>query len=197
MYWSTVNVQCCVTFRCKAKWPSFIYTHTHTYLLFSFPVQAITEYWIQLPGLCSRSLLVICVIYSIVHTSASNFWFLSHRLSPLTTINLFSTSMTPLLFCEWVYVWHFLDPTYKDVLWCLSLPDLLTHSVSLCPTVRLQTVRRQCSLRPHVRAHSPSSPIPLPTDVSAPARPGCCGRCCGEHWGACILLNYCCCCCCC
>ena len=51
----------------------YIYIHLHIYLsdLFfedSFPIQVITEHWIEFPVLYNRSLLsVICFIYSSVH----------------------------------------------------------------------------------------------------------------------------------
>ena len=31
-YWRVVGLQCCVSFRCKAKWLSYTHTHTHIYI---------------------------------------------------------------------------------------------------------------------------------------------------------------------
>ena len=57
---------CCVSFRCTAKWISYTYTYVHSFLD-SFPSHAISEYWIEFPALCSRSLLVIYFIYNSVY----------------------------------------------------------------------------------------------------------------------------------
>ena len=54
-YWSRVDLQCCVNFRCTAKWISHTYTHS---FLDSFPIKAITEYWVEFPVLYNRFLLV-------------------------------------------------------------------------------------------------------------------------------------------
>ena len=35
LYWSIVDLQCCVNFRCTAKWFSYTYTYTHS-IFFSF-----------------------------------------------------------------------------------------------------------------------------------------------------------------
>ena len=45
-YWSIVDLQCCVSFWCTAKWISYTYTYIHSFLR-SFPIQAITEYWVE------------------------------------------------------------------------------------------------------------------------------------------------------
>ena len=57
---STVDLRCCVSFRCTAQW-IYIYSFSD-----SFPLEVITKYWGQFPVLCSRSLLVIYFIYSSV-----------------------------------------------------------------------------------------------------------------------------------
>ena len=48
--WSTVDLQYCVSFRCRAKWSSvYIYTYIRIYmyiLLNSFLLQFITRYWV-------------------------------------------------------------------------------------------------------------------------------------------------------
>ena len=36
-YWSVVDLQCCVSFRCTAKWISYTYTYIHSFLD-SFPI---------------------------------------------------------------------------------------------------------------------------------------------------------------
>ena len=67
-YWSTIDVQCCVSFCCTAKWISYTYTYTHSFLD-SIPIQVITEYWVDFPVLYSRFLLVIYFVYSRVSMS--------------------------------------------------------------------------------------------------------------------------------
>ena len=60
--WSIVDLQCCVNFYCTAKW--FSYVHSFSY---AFPSWFITDYWIQFPVLCSRTLWFIHSIYNSLH----------------------------------------------------------------------------------------------------------------------------------
>ena len=80
--WSIVNLQCCVSFRCTAKWFSYIYIHTHICIHFqilfhctfsdSFPFfSIITRYWVEFPVLYSRSSLFI-YLYSNVYMLIPN-----------------------------------------------------------------------------------------------------------------------------
>ena len=63
-YWRIVDLQCCVSFRCTAKWFSYTYINTYIHSFSdSFPIWFITECWVEFPVLYSRSLLVICFIY--------------------------------------------------------------------------------------------------------------------------------------
>ena len=70
-----VELQCCVSFRCTAKWISYTYTYIHSFLD-SFPIYAITEYWVEFPVLYSRCLLVIYFIYSSGYISIPNSQFI-------------------------------------------------------------------------------------------------------------------------
>ena len=74
-YWNTVDLQCCVSFRCTAKWISYTYTYIHSFLD-SFPIEAITEYWVEFPVLYSSSLLVTYFIYSSMYMSIPIFQFI-------------------------------------------------------------------------------------------------------------------------
>ena len=65
-YWSRVHLQCFVSFCCTAKWISYTYTYTHSSLDY-FPIEVITEYWVEFPVLYSRSSLVIYFLYSSVY----------------------------------------------------------------------------------------------------------------------------------
>ena len=68
-FWSIVDLQYCVSFRCTAKW-----FHIYTYiciLLDYFPLQVITRYWMWLPVLYSKSLLIIYFMYSSLYLGAS------------------------------------------------------------------------------------------------------------------------------
>ena len=71
LYWGLVDLQCCVSFRCTAKWFSYAYTYIRSFSN-SFPISVIAEYWAELPVLYSRSSLVICFIYSSVYMSIPN-----------------------------------------------------------------------------------------------------------------------------
>lgn len=43
--WNIVDVQCCVSLRCTAKWFSEIYVYIHFFSDY-FPLQVITKYWV-------------------------------------------------------------------------------------------------------------------------------------------------------
>ena len=65
----------------------FNYTHTHMYIYSfsdSFPIEVITEYWVEFPMLYSRSLLVIYFIYSSVYILIPNSQFIPTS-PPLTS----------------------------------------------------------------------------------------------------------------
>ena len=74
-YWSLVDLQCYVSFRCTAKWISYTYTYIHSYFRF-FPVPSIIEFWVELPVLYSRFLLVIYFVYYSVSMSIPIFQFI-------------------------------------------------------------------------------------------------------------------------
>ena len=74
-YWSIVDLQCCVSFRCTAKWVTYTNTYIHSFLD-SFPISVITEYWVEFPVLYSRSLEVTYFIYTSVYMSIPIFQFI-------------------------------------------------------------------------------------------------------------------------
>ena len=77
--WTTtvVDLQCCVSFTCVAKWFSYAYIHIPSFSD-TFPIQVITEYWVEFPVLYPRSLFAIYFIYSCVYMLIPNSWFVSH-----------------------------------------------------------------------------------------------------------------------
>ena len=121
-----------VSFKYTAKWISYTYTYIHSFLGFC-PTQAITEYWIEFPVLCSRSLLVIYFIYSIVFVfiyrlclSVPIFQFISPPL--LLSNKLLSISSTlydifhmwDVLFIYFLFFssyFYWLEANYFTILW--------------------------------------------------------------------------------
>ena len=52
-----------------AKWISYMYTYSHSFLLKILLPDSSFEYWVEFPMLYSSSLLVTCFIYSGGYTS--------------------------------------------------------------------------------------------------------------------------------
>ena len=69
-YWRIVDLKSCVSFCCTAKWIIYTYTYILSFLD-SFPIEVITEYWVEFPVLYSRLLLVTYFIYS---SASHKFW---------------------------------------------------------------------------------------------------------------------------
>ena len=89
---SIADLQCCVSFQCRAKWISYLYGrfyfHTDHYrVLIGVPC-----------AIYSGCYLVIYFMYSGVYTSVPISQFLPPSLSTSITISLLSTSVTLLLF---------------------------------------------------------------------------------------------------
>ena len=127
LYWNRAHLQCCVSFRCIARWFSYAYTHL---LIFNyFRIQVITEYWVEFHALCSRSFLVICLIYSRVCVLNPT-WFIPPRhVSPLVTISLFLNSVSLFLFCKSMCVCHAQScSTLCNPMYC-SLPGCSVHGI--------------------------------------------------------------------
>ena len=95
-YWSIFDLQCCVSFRCRAKWISYKYIHS---FLDSFPIKVIIEYWVEFPVVYSRFILVTYFIYSSVYMSI-----------PITQfIPPFPSDNHKFVFyiCEFISVWKY------------------------------------------------------------------------------------------
>ena len=101
-YWSIVDLQCCVSFSCTAKWISYTYTYIHCFLD-AFPIQVITGYWVELPVLYNRFLSILYIVMCIYQSQYPN---ISLPISPLVTPRLFSTSVTSFLFFKQVHLYH-------------------------------------------------------------------------------------------
>lgn len=88
-FWgSIVDLQYCTSFRLRAKWIGCTYTYTYSF----FPIYIIMEYWVDLPVLCNRSLLVTSPIYSSVHVPIPSSKFIpAPSVSPLATLSLIWT----------------------------------------------------------------------------------------------------------
>ena len=64
-YWSTVDLQCCVSFCCTAKWISYTYISIHSFSD-SFPVYVIAEYWVEFPVLYNRFFYLFIYVFMYV-----------------------------------------------------------------------------------------------------------------------------------
>ena len=71
IYWNTVDLQCCVSFRCTAKWISYLYIYVYPLFFRLFWPYVIAKYKVEFTVLCNRSLLVIYFICSSVYIVAS------------------------------------------------------------------------------------------------------------------------------
>ena len=97
-YWSTVHLQCCVSFRSTSKWICYsnININIHSFLdYFHYGV-------LSMVPRAMDTLLVTYFIYGSVCMYTSIHWFLSllPSLHPLS--HLFSTSVTLFLLCKYV-----------------------------------------------------------------------------------------------
>ena len=99
-YWSIVALQWCVHFFCIAKWISYMYTYIPSFLDF-LPVLITTEHWIIPCPIHRFSLVIYLYRVSIVYIcQISIFQFIpSTLLSPLSSIHLFSMSVSLFLLC--------------------------------------------------------------------------------------------------
>ena len=88
----------CVSFKYALKWLCYTNAYIQS-VLDSFPMWAITEYRVEYPVLCGRSLLAICFTYSGVYMSIPVSQFIPPHYSPHppVTVSVFSTSV--FLFC--------------------------------------------------------------------------------------------------
>ena len=146
----------------------------------------------RLPHPCAvhRSMLVIHFKYSPVFMSIPN----SLTIPPhLATISSFSKSVSLLLSCKQVHLYHFfLDSTYKGYRVIFLLPCLtyFTQDDNLGPSMLLQmalfhSFRFLCIYVPHL-------PYPRLCWWTFRSRPchGYCKQCYNEYWGVHVLLNH-------
>ena len=102
-YWNIVDLLCCISFRCRAKWFSCMYIIYIIYIfffsLFSYRLLQSIEYSSlhYTVGLCWLSILytVVCICYSQTPNLS-----LPPRLFPFVTIRSFSMSVSLFLFCK-------------------------------------------------------------------------------------------------
>ena len=100
--WSIVDLQCCINFRCRTQWLSYIYTYTHIYgyalyiihFFRFFSHEAITKYWVRslchTVGPCWPCIFYIVMCVMLIPTPL---FILPQPLAPLVIISLFSMSV--------------------------------------------------------------------------------------------------------
>ena len=126
-YWSMVELQCCISFRCTAEWVSYTYTYFNPFS--DFFSSSLSEN-IESSFLCNVD-FVGYPMYSNVYILIPNSWFIPlSKVSPLVTISLFLISI--FLFCKEVHLYHFLKLDYTYELWSylffhvwLTLPSII------------------------------------------------------------------------
>ena len=146
--------------------------------------------------LYSRSLLVIYFIYSSVYLSISNSQSIPlNTPSSLVTISAISKSVSLILFCKYVHLYHlfFKNSAYKwyhmisVFLWLTSLSMIISGSIHVAANfIHFNGwVIFHCIYVPHL--------LYLFICRWTFSLLLCLGYCkwqCNEHWGACILLNH-------
>ena len=106
-YWSIVDLPCCVSFRCTAKWISYTYRYIHSFLD-SIPIMVITEYWVSFPVLYSRSLLFICFICSNIYVNPKLLIYVTETKSLLIKylVPKVAAGNRFLRMGNWLVLWH-------------------------------------------------------------------------------------------
>ena len=94
------DLQGCINFCYIAEWFSYTSTHIHSFSD-SFPIEVITEYWVDFPVLYSRSLSANHPFHIQCYAFANPRLPIYHspHLSSLVTISLFSKFASLFLFC--------------------------------------------------------------------------------------------------
>ena len=94
-YWRIVDLQCYVSFRCRANWFSYKYIYIVFHILFYYGLSQEIEYssLCSKVGLCCLSILnvIVCICQPQIPSPPS---------SPLTITSLFSLSVSLFLFCR-------------------------------------------------------------------------------------------------
>ena len=110
-HWSIVTLQRCVHVYYTAKWISYTCSCISSFLDF-LAIYITTEHWEEFPVLHSRSLLVMCFMYSSMSMWILMSQFITPHFFPLVTISFFST----LYVCsvnKFICTIFFLDSTCK------------------------------------------------------------------------------------
>ena len=105
-YWSIVDLQCCGSFKCTAKWISYTYTCLFSFRFFShiYHCRILSRF----PCVYSRPLLHIDFVYGGVYMSIPTSQFIPpFNISPLVTIHLVLKSLNLFLHCEYAPLYHF------------------------------------------------------------------------------------------
>ena len=124
-YWSIVDLYCCISFWCTAKW----FSYTCIYIFFTFSFIMVYYRTLNTVGHWNSLLFIQNNLHLLISNSLST---PPPPHSSLATTGLFSASVSLFLFGRYVYLCYILDHTYKRYHMVFVFP-FLTYFTSIIP----------------------------------------------------------------